>query len=207
MKKIIIVTISIFLLTACSSTLGSEFSKRMSEESATVSLITVQLSDIEIELYEAYDSPIMDKSKKINLTSTSDYIEENIRNNIFEECSETKVNEDIIIFYEKYDELQIAYSKLITNLSNPSTTSSINYNDFIVGIECKDDKLSTAYLYSNQVVKLKIDDSIEYYVLSDNEYEDWLSIYENYLDDYLYNIENCPCWRIPDLEYFESIIN
>jgi len=64
----------------------------------------------------------------------------------------------------------------------------------IVGFECVDDLGSTAYLYTNKVMKIIIGDTTEFYTLSDQEYNDIVTAFIDFSDTYLNDIESCLCW-------------
>ena len=206
-KTTVIIAISLLLcsaLSACSATTSNneDFADRMMEEDAEVSLIYNQ-SIYYPSIDFGVDLPTVKHPLNPDFTNLDNQKELGVYTG---ECTSEQFDQDAEIFYEKQNELLEKYADIISGLTSAPDDQETNYNDLLVGIECKDDQLSTAYLYSNKVMKIQIDDKVQYYVLSDEDYDRILSAYYIYITEYLMNSSNCPCWNRSFAEFYTDDI-
>jgi uncharacterized protein YihD (DUF1040 family) len=198
MRKILIVLISL-ILTGCSLNTNSiDFSKRMTNEEAKVSII------LGVKYEEEMDFPVS-TTWKITLSPNFINLDDNYVHGLHNEiCTNDQIEIDTKVYFNKLNELIEEYSNLLSKLDTPSRDGKVNYNDLIVGFECLDDLHSTAYLYTNKIMKIKIEDKSEFYSLSDKEYNDIVIAYIDFTDSYLNNVDSCPCWNKDYNDFFKT---
>jgi len=189
MKKLLLAMLFLLLVgcTAKTNTSNTDFSKRMINEEAKVSII------LGVN-YEEMGLPISE-TEKITLSPNFINLDGEYEFGLESEiCTNDQLDMDTEVYFDKLSTLIDEYSSLIAGIKNSPSDAKVNYNDLIVGFECVDDLHSTAYLYTNKVMKIIVGDTTEFYTLSDKEYNDIVTAYIDFSNSYLNDVDSSPCW-------------
>ena len=189
MKKILIVLFALVMLAGCAqakeSTEAGDFSKIMMDDANKTSVIYLKEDPANI-----YDT------EKVKLYLTDVYRDSlSAQNDAAGVCSAEEFDTELTAYFERYDELKASYNELLLKLEEPVEDVKIN-GEVIVGIETVDDNgINTAFLYTNNVVKVIMGDKVEFYTVSDEVAAEWRAVYFDYMAFYQ-DEANRPCWYV-----------